>query len=284
MMRLIPLLGLAGLLLLSSCDFGPEPATAESLPSLSYAPYVSAFTNGLVGAREPIRVEFPYVLEGIEAGSDADLKLLKIEPKVEGQLRWERRSILTFIPSESLRQNTTYTATVALGTIQSNVPDSLAKFQFSFSAIPQGLELADARLRPDPVKDDPKIRQVSGSVVSYDYAEPDQIEQTITASQNGKNLELSWTHTNQSREHHFIADGVVRGAEQGEVSIRMRGDAVGVDVDSTLSVVVPSVNNFTTTSIEVEQSTDQVVTVFESTFQSCCIEECQCRNHSRILE
>lgn len=263
-MRLFSLLGLAGLLFLSSCDFGPEPATAESLPSLSYAPYISAFSSGLVGAREPIRVEFAYVLDGVEAGTEADAALLKIEPKVEGELRWERRSMLTFLPSESLRQNTTYTATVALASVRPDVPDSLAKFQFSFTAIPQGLELGEARLRPDPVNDDPKKRQVTGTVISYDYAEAEEVEQSLTVSQNGNNLDISWTHSNQGREHNFIADGVARGADAGEVTLRLRGEPLEVSVDTTISVEVPSINNFTATSIDVEQAVDQVVTVFFS--------------------
>jgi len=226
MMRLISLLGLTGLLLFCSCDFGPDPANADSLPSLSYAPYLSAFSSGLVGAREPIRIEFPYVLEGVEAA--------------------------------------TYSATLALGAIRSDVPDSLSKFQFSFSAIPQGLELSEVRLRPDPVNDNPKKRQVVGTVLSYDFAEPAEIEKTITASQNGKALDLSWIHENQGREHHFIADEVVRGIDSDEVTIRLRGEVLDVDVDSTRTVVVPSLNSFTTTSIEVEQSADQVISVFFS--------------------
>ncbi len=264
MIRLLSLLSFVAALLLSSCDFGPEPATAESLPSLSYAPYVSAFSSGLVGARDPIRIEFPYVLEGIKAGTDADPSLLSIEPRVEGKLRWARRSMLTFIPSESLRQNTTYTATVALGKIRPEVPDSLAKFQFSFSAIPQGLYLSDVRIRPNPLNDDPKKRQVSGTITSYDYADPELIEQTLMAVQNEKQLDLSWTHANQGLKHHFIADGVVRGSEAGEVVLRLRGDALDVTLDSTTTVKVPSVNSFTTTSVEVEQAKDQVITVFFS--------------------
>ena len=130
-MRIISLLSLISLLFISACNTGPEPRAADSMPSLSYVPYVSAFSSGLVGARDPIRVEFPYVLDGVEAGTDADPTLLTIEPAVKGTLRWERRSLLTFVPSESLRQNTTYTATVALGKIRPEVPDSLAKFQFS---------------------------------------------------------------------------------------------------------------------------------------------------------
>ena len=264
MIRLLPFLGLAALLFLSSCDNGPEPASAEALPSLSYAPYISAFSSGLVGARDPIRVEFPYVLDGVEAGTDADPKLLQIEPKIEGELRWERRSVLAFIPSESLRQNTTYTATVALGKIRKEVPDSLAKFQFSFSAIPQGLYLSDVRLRPNPVDDNPKKRQVTGVVNSYDYAEGVDIEQTLSVTQNGKGLDLSWTHVNQGRGHRFVADGVLRGDENGEVVLRLQGDALDVDLDSTTTIQVPSVNSFTTTSVEVEQAKDQVVTVFFS--------------------
>ncbi|MFK8054521.1 MAG: alpha-2-macroglobulin [Saprospiraceae bacterium] len=264
MKRISSLLCLLSILLVSACDFGPDPASAEAMPSLSYAPYISAFSSGLVGARERIRVEFPYALDGVNAGSDADPKLLSIEPKVEGTLRWERRSILTFTPSESLRQNTTYTATVALGSLRPDVPDSLARFQFSFSAIPQGLNLKDARLRPDPLDDDPRKRQVIGKIVSFDYAESAEIEQTLTVTQNGKNLALSWTHADKGRSHEFIADGVVRGSKEGEITLRMRGDALDVSIDSSRVVKVPSVNSFTTTSIEVEQATDQVVTVFFS--------------------
>ncbi len=263
MMRSLSILFLLSLLTFSSCR-DPQPGQADKLPSISYAPYITAFSSGLVSSRSAIRIELANVVEGVAAGESEDRPLLTITPRVEGDLRWDQRSVLAFHPTEPFRQNQTYTAILDLQTLRPDVPDSLARFSFTFQVIPLGLALDEVQVRPNPLNNDPRQRQITGVVRSYDYAESPAIEQTLIATQNGEQLPIAWTHVEQGRRHAFVVDQVQRGEEASKVTLRLRGDALQVRLDTLTTVQVPSVNTFTLTGLEVEQSAEQVVSLYFS--------------------
>ena len=264
-LRLVFSLAAALALGLGACELQrPGTADATALPSIAYAPYVSAFTHGPVRRQEAIRVQFPGKSVGAVADSAAEAGLLTFRPAIAGSLRWERDRLLVFTPDEPLAPGTQYTATLQLARLNPEVPDSLARFTFGFETYAQGLVLGEARVRPDPTDPSPLVRQVAGSVTTYDYAAPDDVEQTLEATQEGRALDIAWTHADRGRRHDFIVDGVRRGPAASEVVLRLRGDALDVALDTAAAVAVTSSNAFSVTGLEVEQESDQLVTVFFS--------------------
>ena len=239
-------------------------ADADALPAAAYAPYVTGFTGGAIGAHSDIRVEFAE--RPSDTSSVTAAALFGFDPYVAGRARWVDAYTLAYRPDEPLEAGADYTVTFALRQVRPDVPDSLANLRWGFRVVEQGIVLAGARLRPDPVAPaDPARQQVVGTLRTLDFAAPAAVEESLSATQSGRDLAVAWSHEANGRLHGFVVEGVRRGAEASAVRLRWRGAPLGVDgLDSTRVIPVPSRTTFALTGVELEEGTDQVVTIYFS--------------------
>ncbi len=184
----LPLLILAALTLtLTPACRKPDPTTGLALvPSVAYAPYVSAFTSGTVSARDPIIVELTETVAQSNIGTEAPKDLLSFNPKIAGQLTWTAPAQLTFVPAEPLPQDQPYQATLDLRALFPAVPDSLARMRFGFRVMAQGLALQEVTLAPDLVDARNGRMRLSGTLRSFDRADADDVQAALTARRTAR--------------------------------------------------------------------------------------------------
>ena len=96
---------------LSSC----KQKKGEIFPSLEFAPYVSAYTGGVISSNSTIRVELAQKQEIIELGAEAKERLFSFSPTLKGKTYWVDNRTLEFIPdSGALKPGMLYNTTFAL--------------------------------------------------------------------------------------------------------------------------------------------------------------------------
>ena len=192
--------------------------------------------------------------------------LIALEPRTSGRTRFTGPSTLLFTPDQPLANGRAYAGVLDLARLRPDAPDSLAALRFGFRVVPQGLRLRDTRLRPDPLAPaDPATRQVVGTLLTNDFAEPETVAAVLFARQGDRDLEVAWTSEPDGRRHGFVVAGVTRGAAASEVALHTRGGPLGLTgLDSTRILPVPAVGTFAVTGVDLQQDGEQVVTVYFS--------------------
>ena len=104
----------------------------ETIPSMDFANYISAYTGGSIASDEPIRVVFAQDVESAEIGKNIEKNVFSFSPSLKGHAFWENSHTITFVPdSGELKQGKSYKAKFLLSEFYP-VSRKLRKFPFSF--------------------------------------------------------------------------------------------------------------------------------------------------------
>ena len=116
------------LLCLSACS----SHTKDIVPSAAYAPYVNAYTGGVISQNSAIRIELAHDLPVVSLNSEIKDNPFRFSPSLGGKAYWVSNSVIEFIPEEgSLKSGTFYEAVFQLGNFV-EVDKNLEEFNFSF--------------------------------------------------------------------------------------------------------------------------------------------------------
>lgn len=126
---LLALLLIAGL---TACS-GPRQ---DIVPSARYAPYVSAYTGGLVSCQGVVRVELAQDLPLVDLNELED-NPFSFSPSLRGKAQWVDNRTIEFLPDEGeLQPGQLYIGTFRLSDFLP-IEDDLKDFRFSFRVRPQ---------------------------------------------------------------------------------------------------------------------------------------------------
>ena len=133
------LAGLASVaILLVSC--GPKK-TASEPSAQDFAPYIKAYTGGIITADTPLRIDLTE-----DAADTPEEGLFAIKPAVKGKVQWNGRQSVSFVPDEgALREGLVYQVKFALGKLIPGAPET-----FSYGITVKGKEQADGEESEEP--------------------------------------------------------------------------------------------------------------------------------------
>ena len=95
--------------------------------------HIAAYTSGEVSSVAPVIVQLANdVVEPEQIGQPADDKLISFEPKISGTAVWIDARTLKFTPSEKLKSNTAYKATLNIASLIKKLPKEASNFYFDF--------------------------------------------------------------------------------------------------------------------------------------------------------
>lgn len=244
---------------LSSCGDSDDPH-AEQMPT-SVSSYLYAYTSGIVSKKAPIKVRFTKAIAPTEKiGAEAESNLLRFSPSVSGQLIWEDDHTLSFQPETAFESGQAYVATVQLGKIFPDAPSDAKSFEFDFKTKDlsyqvevQGIEAMD--------NTDLSRQQINGQIRFSDWTEDKKVEQMLTASQNGNNLDITWGHNSDGLIHAFIVKNVARSNEASKVKLSWKGKPVEVSSSGQKMIDVPSLSDFKVTDAQLRQDDGQYIAI-----------------------
>ena len=94
-----------------------------------------------------------------------------------------------------------------------------------------------------------KNRKLEGRLVTADLADSLNVEKTLKAYQNGKELTVAWIHVD-GLVHRFVVNGIVRKKNQSSVSLVYNGGALRVDESFEEVVEIPALGDFKVTKMD----------------------------------
>jgi hypothetical protein len=236
----------AGLVLLAFIS--PACKKAKKPQAQDWYRYISAYTSGSISRKAQIRVLFVANV-GTEGQDPARLgEYLEFSPAISGTTEWKSARELVFTPGTELQPGTTYKAVLNIRKFMS-LAKEYSSFEFDFSVILENIDIQLQGLTPLD-ESSPNQFLLQGTLTTRDSENADRIKKILSAEQEGKPLDITWTHDSGDRDHGFTIKTIERREQPSTVKIDWDGAAIGVDKKGSRTVAVPSLGQFDLLDVE----------------------------------
>ncbi|MEP2936420.1 MAG: MG2 domain-containing protein [Gilvibacter sp.] len=243
------------LFLVVGCNKKSDPKT-DSI--YLYKDYIATHTSGIVSVASPINVRLVSPLTQYELTQEIPSNILKISPKVAGELVIEDAKNLVFVPKESLKPDTQYTVTLALGKLIDNLPKDLKEYSFSFKTITPNFKVTIGELQSY----DKSYQFLQGSIQSADLISSQDAQSLISAMQSDVNLAVKWDAQDEKANYfHFKIDSISRSDDDQTINITWDGDEIGSDHKGKQDFTIPGRNNFKVIAINTSRTPESSIAI-----------------------
>ncbi len=246
--------------ILLSCknDSKVEKDTFSS-PKTLFVEYVSAYTTGYISKNSDITVKLTKAVSIAEPGKEIDENVFSFDPSLKGKAIWEDDKTIVFKPDLELKSGQRYKTIFLLDKLL-EVPADKGEFKFTFECIPQNFDVKIDGISVYDAEDLTRVK-VTGTIQTADQVTNEQAEQLLTAKQDGNELKVSYEHGAGQNMHSFIIEEVQRGKKEGIVEITWTGAAIGVDKENEKDYLIPSLDEFKVSSVNIIQTGDKYISV-----------------------
>ena len=241
--------------------FRSRPVTTEApvFVDPAFAEYISSYTAGVIPSGSTVRITFARdMVDSTMEGQESLGKLFDFSPALSGKTMWLNSRTLEFLPDQRMESGQRYKADFFLSRLLADVPEQLRTLAFGFRIIPQNYEVMIVNTKSYD-HDDLTRARIEGVLTTADFVEATAVEETIGAEQEGRKLNVTWTHDDAGRQHHFTVEEVNRQNQAGSVRINVDGEAIGAKQSQDIQVNIPALNEFSLVDSRVIQSPTQYV-------------------------
>ncbi|MFZ5429955.1 MAG: MG2 domain-containing protein [Bacteroidota bacterium] len=287
---------------------GCSKKQSGTTPDASFSRYVLSYTSGEISVESAVTVQLAELIGRFEAGNQVPQDIFRIKPEVKGETAYLSGGTLRFRPAAPLQPGTTYTVTLDLDRIISwnqedrnavnvteddntsltdltseqepnsgdrnsstgDIPEPKpGKFRFSFTTISQNYSFSEDGLLAGTELAG-RLMSWSGTLITADVADPALVKQMVTASYDGRPVNLKMTHTPGRRSFSFLADSLPRHeTTEKTLTIRWNGKPLRVDRSGELEAAIPPLNQFRVLSVKPQHTPgQQVVITFSDPLQA----------------
>ena len=223
--------------------FSCKENTKEIVPSSDYAPYVNAYTGGMISSESNIRVELTQGLSSVELNTEVKDKLFDFSPKLKGKTYWINNKTIEFVPdSGQLKQGKLYHASFKLGDVTS-VSKELKNFEFSFRVAAQSFVFKE--ISTTVKSGSSELVNVSGEIHFSNVVKPERVKEMLSVKINqSQKPEISVEPTDNPRVFSFAINNIERADKDLELKITANGKSIGADKEEVETVDIPGKNIF----------------------------------------
>jgi uncharacterized protein YfaS (alpha-2-macroglobulin family) len=216
-----------------------------------FSNYINAFTSGVISNNENIKVILVEPFLEAKAGELLSQEVFSFEPEIEGQAYWLDNQTIEFRPNEKLTSGETYFGSFYLNKLI-EVPEKFEELEFGFMVMHQTLFVNYQGIRSTDINDFSK-QEVFGSVRTGDITTPSELEDCFKASQDGKDLDITWIHTPNSNSHEYSVNNVTRRNKESFVLLEWNGEGIGAEVEDEQEIRIPPLGEFSVLQITTQR-------------------------------
>src|SRR5690606_34803027 len=155
-----------------------------------------------------------------------------------------------------------YTVNFHLGRLTA-VPEELERFRFTVGTYAQGIDLQVADLQSLSHADLTWQRLIV-NVFTSDDATGQDLAGSVSATQNGRTLKMTWEHEPGGTLHRAVADSVLRGEGSSRVHFTWDASKLGGTGEGELTFEVPALGDLRMISAETFSEGEQYATLLFS--------------------
>lgn len=234
--KLLPCL-LASLLL-----FACDGQRKDISPSAEFAPYINAYTGGVISRQATIRIELAQDLPMVDLNNLAD-NPFSFSPSLKGEAHWLNNNTIEFVPeTDELQPGELYVGTFRLGDFI-QVKKELEQFKFSFRV--QERNFAMYTETPTLTDVHPGHLYIKGEIRFSDAIETEEVEKILSAT--GKDNHSFPVHvlpTDNPSRYAFSVDSIPQETDDYQLQIKADGNAADINRQQTVDITIPARNSF----------------------------------------
>ena len=242
----------------SSCKSNQE----DIIPSAEYAPYVNAYTGGVISQNSTIRIELTQDQPMVDLNQELKDNPFSFSPSLKGKTYWVSNNTIEFVPEEgALKPGAFYEGTFHLGDFV-DVDKKLEEFNFSFR-----VQERNFSIHTDPITvtaTQPDQVTVTGEIRFSDVVKKEEVEKMLTAgSEKNKSYPIEITQTDHPTRYVFSISQITREAEDYQLEITAKGNPAGIDRTQNESILIPAKNSFRFLSaVRIDQPENGIEIIF----------------------
>ena len=242
----------------SSCKSNQK----DIIPSAEYAPYVNAYTGGVISQNSTIRIELTQDQPMVDLNQELKDNPFSFSPSLKGKTYWVSNNTIEFVPEEgTLKPGAFYEGTFHLGDFV-DVDKKLEEFNFSFR-----VQERNFSIHTDPITvtaTQPDQVTVMGEIRFSDVVKKEEVEKMLTAgSEKNKSYPIEITQTDHPTRYAFSISQITREAEDYQLEITAKGNPAGIDRTQNESILIPAKNSFRFLSaVRIDQPENGIEIIF----------------------
>ncbi len=242
----------------SSCKSNQK----DIIPSAEYAPYVNAYTGGVISQNSTIRIELTQDQPMVDLNQELKDNPFSFSPSLKGKTYWVSNNTIEFVPEEgALKPGAFYEGTFRLGDFV-DVDKKLKEFNFSFR-----VQERNFSIHTDPITvtaTQPDQVTVTGEIRFSDVVKKEEVEKMLTAgSEKNKSYPVEITQTDHPTRYAFSISQITREAEDYQLEITAKGNPAGIDRTQNESILIPAENSFRFLSaVRIDQPENGIEIIF----------------------
>lgn len=232
---------LLSIVVLASCTSSKK----DIVPSSEYAPYVNAYTGGVISQTSNIRIELTQDQPMVDLNNELKENPFSFSPSLKGKAYWVSNNTIEFVPEAGiLKPGQFYEGTFQLGKFV-EVDSRLKEFKFSFRVQEPNFSLNIEPLTTADINSHSEQVGIKGEIRFSDAAKKEAVEKMLVAGNGkGQTYPVNITPTDNPTRYQFEIIGILREEEDYELEIKADGTPAGIDRKLTESVLIPSKNSF----------------------------------------
>ena len=242
----------------SSCKSNQK----DIIPSAEYAPYVNAYTGGVISQNSTIRIELTQDQPMVDLNQELKDNPFSFSPSLKGKTYWVSNNTIEFVPEEgALKPGAFYEGTFHLGDFV-DVDKKLEEFNFSFR-----VQERNFSIHTDPITvtaTQPDQVTVTGEIRFSDVVKKEEVEKMLTdGSEKNKSYPIEITQTDHPTRYAFSISQITREAEDYQLEITAKGNPAGIDRTQNESILIPAKNSFRFLSaVRIDQPENGIEIIF----------------------
>lgn len=215
----------------------------DIIPSAEYAPYVNAYTGGVISQNSTIRIELTHEQPMVDLNNELKENPFSFSPSLKGKAYWVSNNTIEFVPEEgTLKPGSLYECTFQLGKFV-EVDKKLKEFNFSFRVQERNFTLS---IEPLPITDaQPDEINIKGEICFSDIVKKEEVEKILTAKDgNNKSYPIEIIPTDNLTRYQFCINQVPRDTEDYQLTITANGSPARIDQTQSEEVLIPAKDSF----------------------------------------
>lgn len=236
----------------------------DIIPSAEYAPYVNAYTGGVISQGSTIRIELTHDQPMVDTNNELKDNPFSFSPSLKGKAYWVSNNTIEFVPEEgTLKPGAFYEGTFQLGDFI-EVDKKLKAFNFSFRVQERNFTMHTKPLIITSTQ--PDIVSISGDIRFSDVVKKEEVEKMLTSTcGKNKSYPIEITPTDNPTRYKFSISNITKEAEDTQLVITANGKPARIDHTQTEEVLIPAKDSFRfLTAKRIDQPENGIEIVFSA--------------------
>lgn len=231
----------------ASCTSSPK----DIVPSAEYAPYVNAYTGGVISQTSGIRIELTQEQPMVDLNNELKENPFSFSPSLKGKAYWMSNNTIEFVPEEgSLKPGKFYEGSFRLGDFV-EVDSHLKEFNFSFRVQEPNFALHIEPITTTDLSTQSGQVILKGEINFSDAIQKETVEQMLSIGDGkGAGSSIVITPTSNSARYRFEISGIAREAEDYQLELTADGSSANIDRKLNEKVLIPATGSFRFLSAE----------------------------------